>query len=132
LLNNHKITNNDIIKLKHNDMITIPNKNIKLILKIKERERSRDKETRVEDKEEAKVKTEDPTPKHIASEVIWNNVSFSNDKKKDKFLKLLGAKKGDNTSALKDDKLSKEIGENFKKINDDLEKQFNNTHNRRK
>jgi hypothetical protein len=93
---------------------------LKLVLKIKERERSRDRD------DDNTVQDEQ---KHIKSEVIWNNVNFHNDKKKDKFLKLLGAKKPG--VVVDNSKLDGErLENNFKKIQSDLTKQFNTSYNK--
>jgi hypothetical protein len=95
-------------KLNDKDKITFPDSTKKILISIiKEKSRSRS------------------PPKHIKSEVIWHNANFE-DKKKDKFLRLLGAKKKESNTTT-DQKLSSELANKFKKIENDLLDQFNNS-----
>ncbi len=110
LIINQTKTNKEII-LKDKDEIEFPKTEKKFIVSIiKEKSRSRSRSP----------------PKHIKSEVIWTNVNFD-DKKKDKFLRLLGAKKNKDVEVKTDEKLSDEIASKFKQIENDLLNQFNNS-----
>jgi len=135
LLNNNKITTeNQKFEIKHDDQITFKKSNKSLKFKFIEitRERSRSKEQlkkiETEPKQEKPKQDERNTNKaYIKSEVIWNSVSFEDEKRKEKFLKLMGAKKkhqSDSSSNSLDKKESEKIQDTFQKIERDLTKQY--------
>ena len=120
-MNKQFLALNEKTKLKDKDEISFPKSDVTLkinfILNKRDRSRSPTNEN-----------------KHIKSEVVWNAVSFENKNKKDKFLRLMGAYKGKDPNSVKnldtnkvDDKLSSELTENFKKIENDLTNQFYET-----
>lgn len=140
LLNYSKISSSlEKIEIKHQDTITFKNsdKSIKFKFVETSRERSRSKEDKnkivetkpEKEKEHSKSNSETQNKAYIKSEVIWNSVEFGDDKRKEKFLKLMGAKKKNQieTSSTKLDKSETEkLKQTFHKIDSDLTKQFYN------
>jgi len=141
LLNNSKISLSDEkVQIKNKDIITFRNSNISIKFKIKEksRERSRSKEQikqkvtetlKEEKKEKPKEESSNQNTGYIKSEVIWNSVQFEDEKRKEKFLKLMGAKKKnqtDGSTSKLDKKESEKLQNNFQKIESDLTKQYYN------
>jgi hypothetical protein len=129
-------------KLEHEDEIKIKNvKGVKFIFEcikkegkknsIKEQDSSNTTQVQAVKKESQNdiQKSTEKQNGHIKSEIIWKAVEFDNDKKKDKFLRLLGAKKSKNTEpdTFADEKLTKDLTKSFKKIEEDLTKQFYQT-----
>ena len=135
LINNNKIATEDQkFEIKHNDHITFKKSKKSLKFRFKEikRERSRSKEqlpkNETEPKQEIPKQDANNTNKaYIKSEVIWNSVSFDDEKRKEKFLKLMGAKKknqNESSSSILEKHDSEKIQDTFQKIERDLTKQY--------
>jgi hypothetical protein len=135
LINNNKITTEDKkFEIKHNDHITFKKSNKSLKFRFQEikRERSRSKDLlpkiETEHKQEIPKEVANNTNKaYIKSEVIWNSVSFDDEKRKEKFLKLMGAKKKnqfESSSSTLEKHESEKIQDTFQKIERDLTKQY--------
>ena len=141
LLNDSKISSSDEkVLIKNKDIITFRNSNFRIKFKIKDksRERSRSKDQikqkvtetfKEEKKEKSQKESSIQNTGYIKSEVIWNSVQFEDEKRKDKFLKLMGAKKKNQTegsTSKLDKKESEKLQNNFQKIESDLTKQYYN------
>ena len=76
-------------------------------------------------KEKPKVQEDDENKfQHIKSEIVWNAVEFENKNRKDKFLRLLGAKKHKNSEIKEDKELTEKLKQDYKKLESDLASQF--------
>ena len=138
LLNNSKVSAVDEkVEIKHNDQISFKksNKSIKFRFEeiIRERSRSKEQKQTIEThqpaKEKPKPEADNTNKAYIKSEVIWNSVSFEDEKRKEKFLKLMGAKKknpNESPSTTLDQKESEKLKDTFQKIERDLTKQYYN------
>ena len=141
LLNDSKISSSDEkVLIKNKDIITFRNSNFSIKFKIKDksRERSRSKDQikqkvtetfKEEKKEKSQKESSIQNTGYIKSEVIWNSVQFEDEKRKDKFLKLMGANKKNQTegsTSKLDKKESEKLQNNFQKIESDLTKQYYN------
>lgn len=146
-MNNSKLIEKK--KLKNGDEITFGDSFKKIVYKNKERKRERSR-SNTPPKKESKNKTKTNIEKelpvtednneidlnhhHIKSEIIWNSVKFDNDSKKEKFLRLMGAKKNPGNKKIDDKKseeLSEKLANTFKHIENDLTNQFYSTMQRK-
>jgi hypothetical protein len=75
-------------------------------------------------KEKKEEKKDEDNFKHIKSEVVWNAVEFDSKNRKDKFLRLLGAKKQKGSEIKEDKDLTEKLKQTYKKIESDLASQF--------
>jgi hypothetical protein len=145
-LDAENISKSEKTEITDKSEITFKDSHKKLILKKKElkRERSRSHSIeKTEDNKDIKTGKEKKSNKdeevhvigkeehceekyqHIKSEVIWNAIEFGNNKnKKDKFLRLMGANKHKHGEVKEDKELGEKIALSFKKIEKDLENQF--------